>query len=257
MRRHSRHWSVAGNTSNEGLGAAEPLEAHPESGTRTRRPLALVGIGLVILAFVVVVIVATPLVGFPAVSRTAAQDSAFCVTARKIVGRLPSALTEVAPRQARSFAKQLKTVSRATPDAMAETVHTLVTDLHAVAGAPTKSTREAIVTHQSAGFAAASLAFATYQSEFCPGKAPGSTGFGPVVGASSAACTSDAGAIRMAEELYSGVNGSFASMSELVDAGFLRSVSRYYSEVSLGSPPSGYTIVAAPDAPCGDVPVAG
>ena len=114
-----------------------------------------------------------------------------------------------------------------------------------------------IVSHQAAAYAAAALSFSTFQSEFCPGGAPSATGFGATAGASSAACVADSGTIRTAEDLYIGVNGNFAPIPELVRAGFLRSVSTYYSEVSVGSPVDGYTIVAAPDGPCGDVPVAG
>ena len=63
--------------------------------------------------------------------------------------------------------------------------------------------------------------------------------------------------MKQAEDLYSTVNGGFASMSDLVASQYLRQVSSYYADVRIDDPPGGYTLVAVPTGPCANVPVAG
>jgi hypothetical protein len=71
----------------------------------------------------------------------------------------------------------------------------------------------------------------------------------------AAACPADALTIKIAEQAYSLLNTSFATMPELVTAGFLPKASTYYPTVKLGSPPGGYTLIGGPK--CNNIPVAG
>lgn len=80
----------------------------------------------------------------------------------------------------------------------------------------------------------------------------------PAVGAAAnAACDSDFKSLRAAEGTYQLVNGSFVSIRELVAQQYLRTPSAYYVDVKIGTPPGGYTLVAAPDGPCASLPVSG
>jgi hypothetical protein len=65
-----------------------------------------------------------------------------------------------------------------------------------------------------------------------------------VEAASVAACAADALTIKQAEDYYSTLNGSFATMAQLVQQKFLRTASVYYPEVIVGQPAGGYTLVA-------------
>ncbi len=80
----------------------------------------------------------------------------------------------------------------------------------------------------------------------------------PAVNAAQfAACESDFRTIAAAEESWALVNGSFATLDQLVAGQYLRDPSRFYTSIRIGTPPGGYTLVAAPDGPCATLPVAG
>jgi hypothetical protein len=67
------------------------------------------------------------------------------------------------------------------------------------------------------------------------------------------ACPTDAETIKLAEETYSLLNGSFATMAQLVSAKLLRTPSTYYVAVVVGVPAGGYTLIGGPQ--CGNIPV--
>jgi hypothetical protein len=69
------------------------------------------------------------------------------------------------------------------------------------------------------------------------------------------ACPTDAETIKLAEQAYSLLNNSFATMPQLVAAKLLREPSTYYPVVKIGSPPGGYTLIGGPK--CNNIPVAG
>jgi hypothetical protein len=73
--------------------------------------------------------------------------------------------------------------------------------------------------------------------------------------ANEAACPADADTIRLAEQTYSLLNGTFATIPKLVAAGLLRDPSKYYVSVEIGKPQGGYTLIGGPV--CGNVPVVG
>jgi hypothetical protein len=71
--------------------------------------------------------------------------------------------------------------------------------------------------------------------------------------ANDAACPADAATIKLAEQSYSLLNGSFATMQQLVTAKFLSTPSKYFVTVELGKPAGGYTLIGGPV--CGNLPV--
>jgi hypothetical protein len=73
--------------------------------------------------------------------------------------------------------------------------------------------------------------------------------------ANDAACPADAATIKLAEQSYALLNGSFATMAQLVTAKFLRTASKYFVTVEVGKPAGGYTLIGGPV--CGNLPVTG
>ena len=72
--------------------------------------------------------------------------------------------------------------------------------------------------------------------------------------AEDAACPADAQTIRIAEDSYSMLNGSFATMAELVAQKYLLRPSVYFTGVKVGAPPGSYTLIGE-RSECGNVPV--
>jgi hypothetical protein len=71
----------------------------------------------------------------------------------------------------------------------------------------------------------------------------------------AAACPADVETIKLAEQAYSLLNGSFATMPQLVAAKLLPTPSNYYVSVKLGTPHGGYTLIGGPK--CNNIPVVG
>ena len=113
------------------------------------------------------------------------------------------------------------------------------------------------VTSGNPGYQAALATLRAYESKYCPASLPTSPNLPGVVAAGQTACLQDQAILKQAEDLYSTVNGGFASMSDLVASQYLRQVSSYYADVRIDDPPGGYTLVAVANGPCANVPVAG
>jgi hypothetical protein len=58
-----------------------------------------------------------------------------------------------------------------------------------------------------------------------------------------AACAADATTLKLAEQSYQLLNGSFATMDQLVSDQLLARPSAYFTAVEVGHPASGYTLV--------------
>jgi hypothetical protein len=117
--------------------------------------------------------------------------------------------------------------------------------------------RPAVEAAEASTFATATTTVLSYTSKYCPASVPPSPNLPGVGAAKQTACLQDQATIKQAEDLYSTLNGSFATLPELVSAQFLRQVSSYYADVRIDDPPGGYTLVAVANGPCANVPVAG
>ena len=91
-----------------------------------------------------------------------------------------------------------------------------------------------------------------------PKAPPGQTlNLPPVTAGRLAACDADFQTIKAAESSWQLLNGSFATISQLVSGQYLRGPSVYYTGIRIGTPAGGYTLVADPTGPCASLPVAG
>ena len=125
----------------------------------------------------------------------------------------------------------------------------------ALGHAPSDPDRSKIAFGRAAKFSAAVKVVVGYYSTHCVAPPVSSPSLPVVNGASQAACLADLGTIQLAETEYSTLNGGFGTMAQLVAAGFLQRASVLHPEVTVGSPPGGYTVVG--NQSCNDVPTAG
>lgn len=219
-----------------------------------------VAILVVVAVLVALFVCAMPLNGHAAVSTTAPAASRICALTEEAAAAMPADAANAdaaALKRVKGAAKDLAAASDAAPDAIRKDLRKLAKTLGALVAADGPAERLAVIGKQGPAYSVAAGAVARYRAQNCLPSPPPAPSL-PVVGAASqTACLSDARTLRTAEDLYATLNGRFATLPELVSARLLRSVSVYYSEVRVGAPAGGYTLIAAPTGPCGNVPVAG
>lgn len=78
----------------------------------------------------------------------------------------------------------------------------------------------------------------------------------PVVkAAGDMACVTDFETLRTAENLYKTVNGAYATLQQLLIEQFIAAPLTYFTDVKIGTPVGGYTLIAAKNGPCASLPV--
>ena len=186
-----------------------------------------------------------------------APASRFCDRLSTFSANLPASLTDATAAKAGALARLLTRTYAAAPKATRVAVAKLKGSLNAVSRAWDDAARTADVTSGNPGYQAALATLRAYESKYCPASLPTSPNLPGVVAAGQTACLQDQAVLKQAEDLFSTVNGGFASMSDLVASRYLRQVSSFYADVRIDDPPGGYTLVAVPSGPCASVPVAG
>ena len=180
-----------------------------------------------------------------------------CAIAAAVAPRLPASLDTATRKTVRRVDRSLHEMADAdAPKPVSDAIRILIRQLRAVVAA-SPTTRVTFVSQQSALYSQAFVVYNTYRSKYCPASTPAVGDLGLTGGASDTACLTDSATLRMAEDLYSTVNGGFTTLPALVSAGYLRTVSAYYSGVEIDSPPGGFTLIAVPSGPCANLPVAG
>jgi hypothetical protein len=181
----------------------------------------------------------------------------FCTSAKALTATLPSSLAELKIATAKRTAKRLADLSDVAPSTTAKAMRSMSKQLAAYAAADGSAARVTVAARKNGDYAAQRAVVAGYVSRYCPAPLPTSPSFGPITAASETACLQDQTTIKQAEDLYSTLNGTFGSMTDLVAAQFLHQVSSYYADVQVDDPPGGYTLIAVANGPCANVPVAG
>ncbi len=186
-----------------------------------------------------------------------ASKSKFCDQLADFAGSLPSSLAAATPAKALALGRLLDRVRALSPKSTRKPVALLASELRAFGHTTSAEARAAVVTKSNAAYAAALAVLVAYNSNYCPVPVPTSPNLPGVGAAREIACVSDSERIKLAENLYETVNGTFATIPDLVTAQYLRQASSYFSDVRIGYPPGGYTLVAVPSGPCADLPVGG
>jgi hypothetical protein len=181
----------------------------------------------------------------------------FCLSARDVTTRLPSSLSDLRIATAKRLAHELDGLVNVAPNSSMQSLRNLSKWLSRYATTKGGNARTVLAGRMNARFAVETSSFVRVVSSFCPDTVPTSPKLPNVDTAKLTACLQDQDTIKQAEDVYSTLNGTYASMTELVSAQFLRQVSSYYSDVRVDDPPGGYTLVAVPSGPCANVPVAG
>ena len=187
-----------------------------------------------------------------------APASKFCDRLSTFSANLPASLTEATPAKAGALDPAADTHVRGGAEGhpgrggQAQAV-----PRRGLPRASDDAAQTAGVTSGNPGYQAALATLRAYESKYCPASLPTSPNLPGVVAAGQTACLQDQAILKQAEDLYSTVNGGFASMSDLVASQYLRQVSSYYADVRIDDPPGGYTLVAVANGPCANVPVAG
>jgi hypothetical protein len=184
------------------------------------------------------------------------RTSKFCTQLSDFAGSFPASLSATTPPKAAALVRLLKRAQLVAPHVPEKAVSAMAGALAAISKAP-DTTRAAMVARRDAAYTAALATLTTYNSNSCPVPVPESPALPGVVPARETACLQDQAVLRQAEDLYSTVNGDFATMSDLVAAQYVRQVSSYYADVRVDDPPGGYTLIAVVDGPCANFPVAG
>ena len=112
-------------------------------------------------------------------------------------------------------------------------------------------------TRENASYAANTAVVAGYVARFCPAPVPTSPNLARVERRQRDRVS--AGLRRRSSRPRTSTRPStatFASITDLVAAQFLRQVSSYYADVRVDDPPGGYTLIAVAVGPCANVPVA-
>jgi hypothetical protein len=151
--------------------------------------------------------------------------------------------------------KTLQRTAKNAPHKVANAMKTLARAYSSISKAPSEAERANAAFSVAAKYQAAQRVFADYYSTKCgtvPVKSPNLPG---VQAANQMACLTDMRTLQIAETSYSTLNGEFGTMSQLVGAGLLKAPSVYHPDITVGTPPGGYTIIG--NQGCNDVPVAG
>jgi hypothetical protein len=208
---------------------------------------------VVAAATIVALVALAPGVVRASASRRSRQR--FCVPIQVIVDEIQKPVLEVAASRAPVLALTLKHTARAAPRAVARSMRTMAATYTALAKAKSDPERVQVAFAHATAFTAAAKTMADYYAVHCVAPPVSSPNLPGVGAANEAACLADARALQIAETEYSALNGEFGTMSQLVGAGLVRVPSRFHPEITVGTPPGGYTVVG--NQGCNDLPVAG
>jgi hypothetical protein len=200
--------------------------------------------------------VATCWLGNLPAAAASTRNSKFCTRLSDFAGSFPANLSATTPAKAAALVRLLNGAKSVAPRAPEKAVSSMASALAAISKAP-DTTRAAVVAQRDTAYTAALATLTSYNSNSCPVPVPKTPTLPGVVPAQETACLQDQAVLRQAEDLYSTVNGGFATMSDLVAAQYVRQVSSYYADVRVDDPPGGYTLVAVVSGPCANFPVAG
>jgi hypothetical protein len=149
----------------------------------------------------------------------------------------------------------LKHTAKAAPRAVARAMRDMASMYTALGHAATDTDRSKVAFERAKKFSAAVSVVVGYYSTHCVAPPVQSPNLPAVAGANQAACLADAQALEVAETEYSTLNGGYGTEDQLVGAGLLRIPSVMHPAITVGNPPSGYTMVG--NKICNDLPVAG
>jgi hypothetical protein len=191
--------------------------------------------------------------GVAVASKGASQN--FCVPVRVIIEEVQAPVLDVTASRAPVLAVTLKHAAKNAPKVVGKVMKQMASTYALLAKPSTDANRAKVLFDRAAKFPAQAKVLADYYSTHCVTKPVSSPSFGPVVKANLAACQADAQVLQLAETEYSTLNGVFGTMSQLVGARLVRTPSVYHPEITVGSPPGGYTIVG--NQGCDNLPVVG
>jgi hypothetical protein len=210
------------------------------------------GLPLIVIGAVASAIVAMPL-NVAVASKSSSQN--FCVPMRVIIEEVQQPVLNVTAARATVLARTLKRTAKNAPKVVARSMKQMASTYALLTRPSGDADHAKVLFERSAQFPAQARVVADFYSTHCVTTPVSSPSFGPVGTANQAACTADSRVLQIAETEYSTLNGGFGTMSQLVGAGLLKTPSVYHPEITVGSPPGGYTIVG--NQGCQNVAVAG
>jgi hypothetical protein len=172
-----------------------------------------------------------------------------------VIEELQQPVLNVTASRAPILARTLKRTAKNAPKVVARSMKQMASTYALVSKPGTDASRARTLFQRAAEFPAQAKVVADYYSTHCIAAPVSSPPFGPVTKANQAACVADVGVLETAETEFSTLNGGFAAMSQLVGAGLIKTPSVFHPEITVGSPPGGYTIVG--NQGCANVAVAG
>jgi hypothetical protein len=212
-----------------------------------------VGLGLIMIGAIAgSTVIALPM-GIAGASKSSSQN--FCVPMKVVIEELQQPVLNVTAPRAPILARTLKRTAKNAPKAVARSMKQMASTYALVAKPGTDANRARALFQRAAEFPAQAKVVADYYSAHCVAAPVSSPPFGPVSKANQAACIADVGVLETAETEYSTLNSSFATVTQLVASGLLKTPSVYHPEITVGTPPGGYTIVG--NQGCANAAVAG
>ena len=209
------------------------------------------------LVMVVVVVVAgllVPIATSRLGSATTSGPQLFCLPMSVIVNDVQKPVLQLPAARVPVLALTVSRSATSAPKNVARAMHKVASFYKAFAAAQTNDARAKFVFARSAKFAKVQKIVVAYYSTHCV-QAPVTPSLPGVSAASQIACLSDLETLKLAETEYSSLNGSYATMDQLVAQQLIKAPSLFHPAITVDSPPGGYTVVG--NRGCNDVPVAG
>jgi hypothetical protein len=216
---------------------------------------ALLVAGLLVAGIVAGGATLGPASAVDSVAASSGASTRFCLPSKVILDQVERPILQVGRQEATVLTVTLKRTAKAAPRKVAGAMRSLASLYSGMAKASSDSDRSKLAFTAAVKFQTAQRTFATYYSTHCVQPPVSSPALPGVNAANQAACLSDFQTIQIAENNYSTLNGSFATIGQLVAAQMLRTPSTLHPSILIGTPPGGYTVVG--NQVCNDVPVAG
>jgi hypothetical protein len=179
----------------------------------------------------------------------------FCTPSRVIADQVARPLLSVSPQQMAVLRRTLERTAKSAPRSVKRAMQRLAHVYSTTARATSDADRAKLAYASAVTFQTAQKSFTQYYSTHCVATPVTSPNLPGVNAANQAACLADARTLQIAETEYSALNGGYATMDQLVSAGIVRSRSVMHPEITVGTPPGGYTLVG--NQVCNNLPVAG